>query len=92
MHVWKGKGGCGFFDDTPAVMEIHADDVTVKNFGFKGAVHGISIVDEGLVRKNIRLENVEGISCFRAFSLPNNFSGLWLKDVSTVVWSEDGSQ
>jgi hypothetical protein len=91
MHVWKGEGGCSFFSGShPAVMEIYADDVTVKNFGFKGAIYGIRVMETGAVRKDIRLVNVEGEACFKGISLPDNISGLWLKDVTTLVWREDG--
>jgi hypothetical protein len=92
-HVWKGDGGCGFFaGSAPAILEIYADDVTVKNFGFRGAIYGVRIVDLGVPRRDIRLENIEGEACFKGLSLPDSVSGLWLKNISTLVWREDAAQ
>lgn len=82
MHIWKGEGGCDLFSPKPAVMEIYSDDVTVKNFGFKNGVYGIRVRDEDRTFKNIRLENIEGRSCFAPLSLPESVEGLSLIDVS----------
>lgn len=87
VHIWKGEGGCDFLSkNNVAIMEIQADNVVVKNFGFKGAIYGIRISDFGEVRKNVTLENVEGDACFAGLSLPKNYSNLRLHDVSVVTW------
>ena len=89
-HIWRGEGDCDFLSPKPAVMEIHADNVTVKNFGFTGSVLGIRIVSEGTeVRRNVRLVNVEGDACLRPISLPDNAVGLELRDVSFARFSRE---
>lgn len=85
-HVWKGEG-CDSWMKPVAIMQIEADNVTVRNFGFRDAMYGIRIYDGGAVRENIRLENVEGYACFQGLALPKNISGIHLEGVSYGVWS-----
>lgn len=81
--------GCDFlFEKNTAIMVIDADDVTIKNFGFKGAIWGIRISDFGEVRKNIKLQNVEGDACFRGISFPDQYENFSMDGVSVVVWRD----
>lgn len=37
LHIWKGKaGGCKQDENGPQILRIEADNVTVKNFAFRG--------------------------------------------------------
>lgn len=82
MHRWRGSGSCGFLGAEYPVMEIRADNVIVKNFGFKDATSGIVITDkEGdSPRENIRIINSEGYSCTKALRLPLNHKNIAIEN------------
>lgn len=79
MHVWAK--GCSFLSAVP-IMEIRASNVTVKNFGFKGASLGIRIVGGDRLLENVRLENIEGHSCYQSIMIPERVAGLSMDSVS----------
>lgn len=82
MHIWKGGGYCSIIGAAYPVMEIHSDNVTVRNFGFKEAMSGIQVFDKenGEPRKSVYLENIEGRACYQALSLPSNSQNILVKD------------
>lgn len=82
MHRWRGEGSCGFLGAEYPVMEIRADNVIVKNFGFKDGTAGIVITDkEGdSQRENVRIINSEGYSCTKALRLPANHKNILIEN------------
>lgn len=87
MHIWKGGGYCSIIGATYPVMEIYADNVTIRNFGYKDAKAGIIIYDkeDGSARQNVRLENIEGRACHEALRIPGRSTNLLIKDSIFVV-------
>lgn len=87
MHIWKGGGYCSIIGAQHPVMEIHADNVTIKNFGFKEAKSGIVIFDkeDGSTRDNVKLENIEGRSCYETLRVPGRSKNLELRNSIFVV-------
>lgn len=82
MHIWKGEGNCTVFGAKYPVMEIHADNVTVRNFGYKDATVGIVVSDKesGEARRSVVLENIEGLACREALELPRASQNVMIKD------------
>lgn len=85
MHTWKGEDPCDYFGDPSPALWVKASNVTVKNFGFIGSGYGIRVRGpDGDILENVRIENVEGYSCFKGLDLADSVKGLSLKDVSVT--------
>jgi hypothetical protein len=87
MHIWQGGGYCSILGATYAVMEIHADNVTVRNFGYKDAKSGIVVFDkeDGSPRQNVTLENIEGRACHQSLKIPGRSINFKVSDSIFVV-------
>jgi hypothetical protein len=73
VHVWKGKGSCNQQENQPQILRVEADNVTVKNFYFKGSsgdpVH-LTTCGDGQGNKcsrkgprNVVIDNMMGHAC-----------------------------
>jgi hypothetical protein len=87
MHIWQGGGYCSILGASYPVMEIHADNVTIKNFGFKEAKSGIVVFDkeDGSPRENVTLENIEGRACHESLRIPGRSTNLRILDSIFLV-------
>ncbi len=75
LHLWTGKGKCNQDEGQPPILDVRADNVTIKNFAYKNAPDGIH-----LQGKNIVVDGATGWACEDALTVKYPSSNVTIKN------------